>query len=119
MVEVVIAIAILAGGLIGAVRVFPVGLRASQRSEWMSRATLEGERTLEPLKLNTWEELVMGQTTTVTDGPFQMATTVDQPAVAGLLDPARLKRLSVTVSWTQEGRARSLTMVSYVCRPTT
>ncbi len=117
LVEVIIAVAILFIGLFGVIRVFPVGLRASQRSELVSRATLLAQRTLEPLKLKTWSELAEGETTDAAD-PFTITPSVDQPLVEGLADPSRLKRVVVTVGWTQEGRARSLTMVTYVRRPT-
>lgn len=113
LIEVVLAIGILAIGLFGAIRVFPVGLKASQRSEWLSRATLMAEQVLEPLKLKSWDELEQGQTTSMQD-PFNVVVSIDQPQVEGLLDPARLKRVGVTISWMQEGRLRSITMVSYV-----
>ena len=116
LIEMIIALAILSVGLVGAIRVFPVGLRASQRSEWLSRATLLAERALEPLKLKGWAELGDGETTT-SEGPFTIVVAIGQPVVEGLTDPTRLKRLSARVQWTQETRTRSLMVVSYVRRP--
>ena len=116
MIEVIIAIAILSVGLLGAIRVFPIGLRASQRAELVSRATLAGERTIETIKMRGWDDLADGESTTE-EGEFAMRVVVDQPAVDGLIDAADLKRVSVMVGWTQEGRQRSLTLVTYVHRP--
>lgn len=113
LVEIIVSLAILSIGLVGAIRVFPVGLRASQRAEMVSRATLIAERTLEMLKLSTWDELAVG-TTTEQDAPFDMTVAIDQPAVEGLVDASRIKRLSVTVNWVQDGRVRSVTAVTLV-----
>ena len=120
LVEVIMSLAILSIGIVGAMRVFPMGLRASQRSELVSRASLIGERTMESLKLqalqsDAWQTL--GETPFPSEGPFEVRSVVDQPAIEGLIDASRLKRLMVTVSWTQEGKARALELVSYVRRP--
>jgi len=118
LIEVVLSLAILSVGIVGAMRVFPVGLRASHRSELSSMATLAAERTLESFKLKTWDELPVGESVTQED-PFAITVSVDQPVLPGLVDPTRVKRLAVTVTWTQEGRSRSLTIATYVHRPST
>ena len=120
LVELVIALSILAIGLVGAMRVFPVGLRASQRAELISRASLVAGRTMESLKLealdpNAWQTL--GQAPFPPEEPFEIQATVAESSVEGLTDPTRLKRLIVTVSWTQDGKPRTLELVSYVHRP--
>jgi len=116
-----ISIGILSVGLVGAIRVFPVGLRASQRAEVLSRATLVGERTLELLKLNSWEELgqMAQEGSTTVEGSFEVMVIVDEPVVEGVIDPSRLKRIAVRVSWIQEGRLRSLTLLTYRQQPST
>ena len=115
LIEVIISIAILSVGLIGAIRVFPVGLRASQRAALMSRATLVVQRTIEGLKLKSWDQL--DQPGSVEhDDPFDVRVVVDQPEVEGLADPTRLKRVKVSVSWEQEGRPRALSAVTYLSR---
>ena len=121
LVELAISIGILSVGLVGAIRVFPVGLRASQRAEVLSRATLVGERTLELLKLNSWEELgqMAQEGSTTVEGSFEVTVIVDEPVVEGVIDPSRLKRIAVRVSWIQEGRLRSLTLLTYRQQPST
>lgn len=113
LIELIIAMAILSIGLVGAIRIFPVGLRASQRAELVSRATLAAGRTIESWKLKAWDELAEGESTS-REGAFDITVSVDQPDVEGLVDPSRLKRLLVTVGWTQDGRARSMTCATYV-----
>jgi len=39
--------------------------------------------------------------------------------VEGVIDPSRLKRIAVRVSWIQEGRLRSLTLLTYRQQPST
>ena len=116
LVEVVIAIAILAVGLVGSMRVFPMGLRASRRAEELSRATLLAERTMAAAKLLSWDELSVGSSTT-TEEDATATVTIDHPEVEDLMDPASLKRVSVSVRWSQEGRERTLGLVTYLRHP--
>ena len=115
LVELVISMAILSVGLVGAMRVFPVGLRASQRSEVSSRAALIGQRTIESLKLKPWDALADGEATTTDEG-VEVTTRISRPQVAGLVDPTRLKAIEVTVQAGEAGRTRELTFVTYVRR---
>lgn len=116
LVELVIALAVLAVGLVGAMRVFPVGLRASQRSEMVSRAALAAQHTIESLRLQPWESLEPGEDIVETQGPFTLTARVAQPALEHLADATRLKSLDVTVEWTQDGRPRSVSFVTLVRR---
>ena len=111
LVELVISLGILSVGIVGAMRVFPVGLQASARSKMSSRATMAAQRTLESLKLKSCETLTDAETTAE---EFTVTTTVGQPDLPHLVDPARLKTIATTVSWTQDGRHRALTFVTYV-----
>ena len=111
LVELVISLGILSVGLVGAMRVFPIGLQASARSRMSSRATMAAQRILESLKLRSCEDLTQ-DTTTVEE--FTVTTRLGQPDLAHLVDPARLKTLEAVVAWTQEGRPRALTFVTYI-----
>ncbi len=117
LIELAIALAILSVGLIGAMRVFPVGLRASQRSEMSSRAAIVAQRTIESLKLISWGELVEGEQTTK-EGDLDVITRVTQPVLEHLVDPTRLKTVEVVVRWVQDARPREMTFVTYVRRDT-
>ena len=111
LIELLISMAILSVGLVGAMRVFPVGLRASQRSEMNSRATITAQQTLESMKLEPCEQLA-GKETTVEE--FTVTTDVHAPPLEHLADPNRLKAVDVRVGWTQDGRPRELVFVTYV-----
>ena len=114
--ELVIAIAILSVGLVGALRVFPVGLRASQRSEVSSRSTIIAQRTLESLKLKPWTALTDGETAADVEG-LHVTTRIRSVTIPPLTDPARVKALEVAVQSIQQGRAHTLTFITYVRRP--
>ncbi len=116
LVEVVVSLAILSVGLLAAMRVFPMGLRASQRSERSSRAVMAAQRTIESLKLKPWSELVDGATS-VTDGPYTITVRVAAPAVEELSDPSRLKAVDVVVVWEEDGRPRRATFVTHLVQP--
>ena len=115
LVELIISMAILSIGIVGAMRVFPVGLRASRRSELNSRATIVAQRAIESLKLRSWDELTEEGTTVEEDG-FDVTTRISQPQVEHLIDPSRLKMVEVAVHWVQDGRPRELTFATYVRR---
>ena len=115
LIELVIAIAILSVGLVGAMRVFPVGLRASHRSELGSRAAITAQRVVESMKLRPWEDLADGETDTEEDG-FAVTIRVS-PAQVGTVDASRLKRVEVQVRSTQTDRPRTVMVVTYLRRP--
>ena len=129
LVELVISMAILAVGIVGAMRVFPVGLRASRRSELSSRAAILAQRTLECLKLKPWDELVEGESLQLChepsagssgaqESPFTIVPRITQPSLEHLADASRLKAIEVTIQWTQDGRPRESTFVTYLRRDT-
>ena len=109
--------AILSVGLIGAMRVFPMGLRASQRAELNSRAAIVAQRTIEMLKLKSWDELVPQETTGQDDG-FSVTTRICEPVIEPLTDAERLKTVEVSITLMQDGRPRQLVFLTYVRRDT-
>jgi Tfp pilus assembly protein PilV len=110
-----ISMVILTVGLLGAMRVFPVGLRASQRSELRSRAAILARRSIESLKLKPWDQLMPGESSAQEEG-FTVTTRISQPSVEPLVDPTRLKAIEVTVRMTEEGAPKDLQFVTYVRR---
>ena len=116
LIELIISIAILSVGLVGAMRVFPVGLRASHRAELSSRATIVAQREMELLKLLSWEELAVGETT-ATEDDFTVTTRIAEAKLDELVDPGRLKTIEVMVEWTDDGRSRNVVVVTYLRRP--
>ena len=117
LIELMISMAILSVGLIGAMRVFPMGLRASQRAELNSRAAIVAQRTIEMLKLKPWDELALKEATSQDDG-FAVTTRIGQPVIEPLTDAGRLKTVEVSVELTQDGTPRQLVFLTYVRRDT-
>ena len=111
LVELVISLGILAVGLVGAMRVFPVGLQASARSEMTSRATMAAQRSIESLKLQPCEALTPHEESSE---DFTVTTHIGQPVLSHLSDPTRLKSLETTVAWMQAEQPRTLTFFTYV-----
>lgn len=116
LVELVISLAILSIGLVGAMRVFPVGLRVSQRAESRSRAVMAAQRTLELLKLAPWDELEEGETITEADD-FTITTVIRAPKEALAIAPGRLRLVEVAVAWVQAGKTHEVRCVTYLRQP--
>lgn len=114
LVELVIAMAILGLGLVGAMRIFPVGLRASQRAQLRSKAVLIAQRMLESLKLKSWEQLKEEEETSQEEGGFTVTTKVSRPTLEHLTDTSIVKALEVDVQWSEEGKPRTLILATYV-----
>ena len=117
LVELVIALSILGIGLIGAMRVFPVGLKASQRAESRSRAAFIAQQTLESIKVTGWDKLKIGETRQE-QKPFVIVTTISSAELEHVTDPATLKQIEVSVEWTQDGKPRTLSFATYLRHPT-
>jgi hypothetical protein len=83
-----------------------------------SRATIIAQRTIESLKLLSWQELAEGEST-AEEGTFEVTTRISQSPETSLVDPVRLKAIEVTVRWKQDARTRELAFVTYLRRPTT
>ena len=115
LVEIVIALAILSVGLVGAMRVFPIGLRASQRAEQSNREVIAAQRAIETLKLKSWDELAEGQTEVQEDG-FDVTTRITPLSLETIVDPMRLKTIEVTVRSAPPARPHELTFVTYLRR---
>lgn len=117
LVELVIALSILGIGLIGAMRVFPVGLRASQRAELRSRAAFIAQQTLEPLKVADWNQLTEGETRKEIK-PFVIVTAISPAQPEHVNSASVLKQVDVSVQWQQEGKPRTQSFATYLRRQT-
>lgn len=113
LIELVISLGILSFGLVGAMRIFPLGLQASRRTEMISRATIIASRTLETVKLTPIEDLVVGTTQDQVE-VFSVVTEISQLQMDVLVEPERLRKVVVTVSWQQNERSRDLSFVTYI-----
>ena len=98
--------------LVAVLRTVALGLDGSRRSESVTRAAILAESALDAL--GTVSALADGDTAEITDGPFRIDTAVeryrgpDAPAAEGQY--LVVFRLSVTVSWRERGRERTVSL---------
>ena len=115
LIEVIMAMAIMAVGIIGVVRLLPVGLRASKSSEMMSRAAFLAQEKLEELKLAGFDAL------SAPDFPlegeekdYSWTAQASEVSLEGLASTEDIRQLTLTVSWQEKGRPRSQDFVTYI-----
>lgn len=115
IIELLIAMSILSVGIVGAMQIFPVGLKASQRSKMKSRAALVAQRSIESLKLKPWDELKEGESKETVD-EFEVTSRIRSLSIEALTDPSRMKAFEVEVNWKENDRQRQLSFMTYAIR---
>jgi Tfp pilus assembly protein PilV len=120
MVELMVALVILALGILAVGQLFPAGSRSQIRGKMMTSGSLYAQQKIEELRPLSWSDtqLSVGRhpggsaTESLGDhGTWQRFYQVDQMA-----DPLQdLKKITVTVTWSGSG-SRSVTATTYVRR---
>jgi prepilin-type N-terminal cleavage/methylation domain-containing protein len=115
LIEIIMAMAILAVGIIGVVRLLPVGLRTSKSAEMLTKAAFLGQKKTEELKLAGFEAL-SGQSIALQgeQGQYSWLAQVSAVSLAGLASSEDIRRLSLTVSWQERGSPRSQEFLTYI-----
>jgi Tfp pilus assembly protein PilV len=114
LVELMIALVVLAVGLLAVGRMFPTGARSQEQDRLITSANYFAQEKLETLTGRTWSDPLL------TDGRHPAGTAVEtleqgQWTMTGKLD--NLKKVDVTVNYKGAGRAsRSVTATTYVRR---
>ena len=119
LLEIVIALAILAIGLVGILSLFPVGFEASRRASMLTEATILAQQQMEEFKLAGYNHL----DTTYTDGaPSGFTDFPDgsglkwQVTVTEVNPPGNLKMLTLEIAWQEKGADQIETFVTYIAR---
>jgi len=107
LIEVLIAAAILAVGLLALLSVFPIGYVDLNVSGGQSKATAYTQQMLEQLKNQTFNPGPLNQTDTPEPGYTRTWTIAQEP---GTNPPNRLARIQVTVVWTRGDRSQTVTL---------
>ncbi|MFC1623707.1 prepilin-type N-terminal cleavage/methylation domain-containing protein [Candidatus Omnitrophota bacterium] len=119
LLELIIAIGVLAIGLVGVLQIFPVGLRASYRSGMMTKAALLAKNKIEEVKMAGFlviiEELPKIPLSG-TEGDFDWEIFIDEVDLDGLGSSDDIRKLTVTVSWAERNKIRSKDFMTYVTR---
>jgi prepilin-type N-terminal cleavage/methylation domain-containing protein len=119
LLELIIAIGVLAVGLVGILQIFPVGLRASYRSGMVTKATFLAQNKIEEVKIAGFEaitELPPKMALSGTEGDFDWAIFIDEAYLEGLDSSDDLRKVTVAVSWIERNRPRSKDFVTYITR---
>jgi prepilin-type N-terminal cleavage/methylation domain-containing protein len=107
LIEVLIAAAILAVGLLALLSAFPIGYVDVNVSGGQSKATAYAQQMLEQLKNQTFNPGPLNQTDTPEPG-YTRTWTITQEL--GTNPPNRLARIQVTVVWTQGDRSQTVAL---------
>jgi prepilin-type N-terminal cleavage/methylation domain-containing protein len=107
LIEVMIAAAILAVGLLAFLSAFPIGYVDVNVSGGQSKATAYAQQMLEQLKNQTFNPGPLNQTDTPEPG-YTRTWTITQEL--GTNPPNRLARIQVTVVWTQGDRSQTVAL---------
>ncbi len=108
--------AIMAIGIIGVVRLLPVGLRASKSSEMFSRAAFLAQQKIEELKLAGLAAVVSEPSIPLEgeeDG-YSWAAAVSEVSLPGLSSHEDIRQVNLTVSWQEKGQPRLQQFVTYL-----
>ncbi|MCK4519399.1 MAG: type II secretion system protein [Candidatus Omnitrophica bacterium] len=129
LLEIVIALAILAIGMVGILSLFPVGFQASRRASMLTEATIHAQQEIENFKLGGYSylEATWPKADASKNG---VAYSIDGAASGGWSDlgsdikgqvtvteinpPGNLKSVSLVIQWQEKGVYKSETFITYI-----
>lgn len=115
LIEVVLAILLLVGGIASATFVFGRGLYATTDAEWMEQAAALAQEKMEQIRGTSFASIA-SETKAIVSGwaGFSREVVVSQPAGTN----ANFKQVVVTVYWDVTGGELSTSLTSHVCNVT-
>jgi len=119
LLELIIAIAVLAVGLVGVLQIFPIGLRASQRAGMMTKASFLAQNKIEDVKLAGFDaitELPPKMPLSGKDGDFEWTIKIDNLSLEGVESSDDMRKVIVTVTWPERNTTRSKDFITYVIK---
>jgi len=119
LLELIIAIAILAVGLVGVMQIFPMGLRASRRSGMITKAAFLAQNRIEEVKMAGFEDITQLPPKiplSGTDGDFEWEMSIDEVTLDGLESSDDIRKLTVRVEWVDRDKTRSKDFVTYIVK---
>ncbi|MFH1854752.1 MAG: prepilin-type N-terminal cleavage/methylation domain-containing protein [Candidatus Omnitrophota bacterium] len=119
LLELIIAIGVLAIGLVGVLQIFPVGLRASQRAGMITKAAFLAQNKMEEVKMAGFDaitELPPKIPLAGSDSDFEWGIAIDKVDLNGLDNSDNIRKVIVTINWDERLKKRSKEFVTYVTR---
>lgn len=123
--ELLIALSLFSIGMISVLQVFPVNRRLLAQTAFTSQATFLAQEKMEVLRSTPYDDLIVGAVAEVVDeggtSPLSIFTVssqvnyLDANYAVSMVD-AGLKRIVVTVTWTEHAVSRQYQMSTYVTR---
>ena len=117
LLELIIAVGVLAIGLVGVLQIFPVGLRASQRAGMITRAAFLAQNKIEEVKMAGFDaitELPPKIALSGSEDDFEWEIFIDKIDQDGLENDDNIRKITVTVNWIERNRTRSKDFITYV-----
>lgn len=119
LLELIIAVGVLAIGLVGVLQIFPVGLRASKRAGTITRAAFLAQNKMEEVKMAGFDaitELPPRIPLSGSESDFEWEIFIEEIGLDGLESSDDMRKVIITVTWTERGRERSKDFITYVTR---
>ena len=119
LLELIIAIAVLAVGLVGVLQIFPIGLRASQRAGIMTKAAFLAQNKIEDIKLAGFDaitELPPKIPLSGKDGDFEWNIKIDDVNLEGVENTSEMRKVTVILTWPERNTTRSKEFITYVTK---
>ena len=119
LLELIIAIAVLAVGLVGVLQIFPIGLRASQRAGMMTKAAFLAQNKIEDVKLAGFDaitELPPKIPLSGKDGDFEWNIKIDDVNLEGVENSSEMRKVTVILTWPERNTTRSKEFITYVTK---
>ncbi|MDP2911125.1 MAG: prepilin-type N-terminal cleavage/methylation domain-containing protein [Candidatus Omnitrophota bacterium] len=119
LLELIIAIAVLAVGLVGVLQIFPIGLRASQRAGMMTKAAFLAQNKIEDVKLAGFDaitELPPKIPLSGKDGDFEWNIKIDDVNLEGVENSSEMRKVTVILTWPERNTTRSKEFITYITK---
>ena len=119
LLELIIAIAVLAVGLVGVLKIFPVGLRASYRAGMITKAAFLAQNKMEEVKMEEFEKIIELPPKIPLSGTtddFDWEILIDEVYLEGLESVDDIRKVTVIVKWIKRNKTKRKDFVTYVAR---
>lgn len=119
LLELIIAIGVLAVGLVGVLQIFPVGLRASYRSGMVTKAAFLAKNKIEEVKMADFDAITKippDIPLSGTEGDFDWEIFIDRPVLEGMESNDDIRKLTVRIKWIERNRERFEDFITYVTK---